>query len=149
VLCCNDHGQVVVDGKPLDEPYLYPGDAPSSSRFSVTLRPGQFWLLGDHRSIALDSRLRGPIPAANIAGRVVAIIRGGSFIAVRTPPTFVSDELAPPDSRAALPVGWLLAAAAAAATLLGLSIFGITRRVLRRRRLRAGQQPSREPEPHA
>jgi signal peptidase I len=52
VSCCDAHGRVLVDGKALDETYLYPGDAPSKSRFSVTLADGQYWLLGDHRSIA-------------------------------------------------------------------------------------------------
>ena len=135
VSCCGTSGRVVVDGKALDETYLYPGDAPSSSRFSVTLAAGQFWLLGDHRSIALDSRIRGRIPRADVVGRVVALIRGASFITLRTPLTFVAEGLAPTDSRAVLPVGWLLLAVGALAVLLGLSATGITRWMIRRRRI--------------
>jgi signal peptidase I len=136
VSCCGESGRVVVDGKSLDETYLYPGDVPSAGKFSVTLAAGQFWLLGDHRSIALDSRIRGPITSADIVGRVVAMIRGGSFITLRTPPAFVADGLAPADTRAVLPVGWLLLAAGALVVLLGLSVFGVTRWAIRRRRRR-------------
>jgi signal peptidase I len=136
VSCCGAGGRMVVDGKSLDETYLYPGDAPSSDKFSVTLAAGRCWLLGDHRSIALDSRVRGPIPQADIAGRVVTVTRGASSITLRTPPAFVTDGLAPADSRAVLPVGWLLVATGALVVLLGLSVFGISRWVIRRRRQR-------------
>ena len=149
VSCCDAHGRVVVDGKALDEQYLYPGDAPSVSRFDVRLPPGQLWLMGDHRLIAEDSRFRGLAPAADIAGRVIAVISGVSFSPVRTPPVFVTSGLAPADSRTSLPIGWLSAAAAAAAALLGFLVFGIIRLVLRRRRRRAAEQPDRALEPHA
>lgn len=135
VSCCDARGQVVVDGKPLNETYLYLGDAPSAKPFSVTLAAGQYWLLGDHRSIAFDSRLRGPASASDITGRVAAIIRGPSVITLRTPSTFVADGLAPPDSRSiVMPVVWLLLATVALLTLLALSIFGIARWLLRRLR---------------
>jgi signal peptidase I len=37
VSCCDANGGITVDGKRLDETYLFPGNAPSSARFSVTL----------------------------------------------------------------------------------------------------------------
>jgi signal peptidase I len=141
VSCCDAHGRVVVDGKPLDETYLYSGDAPSASRFSVTLAAGQYWLLGDHRLIALDSRIRGPASVTDITGRAAAIIRGASFITLRTPATFVADGLAPPDTRSiVMPIVWRLLAIVALTVLLALSIFGTTRWLLRR--LRAPQAVS-------
>lgn len=135
VSCCDANGGISVDGKRLNETYLDPGDAPSSDSFSVILPGRQFWLLGDHRSVAFDSRTRGPIPQSDIAGRVVAVIRGGSLITLRTPPTFVADGLAPVDTRAVLPFGWVLLAAGALVALLGISGFGIAGKVVRRRRL--------------
>jgi len=63
VTCCTA-GHVTVNGKPLDESYLYPGDQPATSAFSVVLGRGQLWVLGDHRSVALDSRSWGPVPAS-------------------------------------------------------------------------------------
>jgi signal peptidase I len=135
VSCCDARGRVVVDGKPLDETYLYPGDAPSAKSFSVTLAAGQYWLLGDHRSIALDSSLRGPVLRTDITGRVAAVIRGASFITLRTPATFVADGLAPPDTQSiVMPIVWRLLAIVALLVLLALSIFGTTRWLLRRLR---------------
>jgi signal peptidase I len=143
VSCCDVRGQVVVDGKSLDETYLYPGDAPSASRFSVTLTAGQYWLLGDHRSIALDSRIRGPASVTDITGRVAATIRGASFITLRTPATFVADGLAPPDARSiVMPIVWRLLAIVALAVLLALSIFGTTRWLLRRLRAPEAVSPA-------
>jgi signal peptidase I len=135
VSCCGGNGEISVDSKRLNEAYLYPGDAPSAASFSVTLPSRQYWLLGDHRSVAFDSRTRGPIPQAVIAGRVVAVIRGASLMTLRTPPAFAADGLAPMDTRDVLPIGWVLLSAAALVALLGLSGLGVTGVVARRRRL--------------
>ena len=48
VACCA-RGHVTVNGKPLDESYLYPGDPPSRTTFSVRLGHGKLWVMGDHR----------------------------------------------------------------------------------------------------
>ena len=46
----------VVNGYPLHENYLYPGDAPSDQEFDVTVPYGSLWVMGDHRSDSNDSR---------------------------------------------------------------------------------------------
>ena len=132
VACCDARGQLTVNGKPLDETYVYPGNRPSVSSFSVTLGRGQIWVMGDHRSISADSRKWGPVPVSGVVGRVVFIGRGSHLTALRTPQTFVSDGLAPADTRPDLYLRLAFLALASVAALLLLTIFGITRFVIRR-----------------
>jgi signal peptidase I len=79
VACCTD-GKVTVNGIPLDEPYLYPGDKPSDRQFSVTVPPNRLWVMGDHRSLSADSRVHmsdpgnGTIPADNVVGRAFVLV---------------------------------------------------------------------------
>jgi signal peptidase I len=136
VACCDAKGRITVNGKPLDENYLYPGDRPSRTSFSVTLRKGQIWVMGDHRNISVDSRKWGPVPAAGVVGDVVFVSHGSSFSALRTPRTFVSDGLAPADTRPDLYLAMALMAAASVVSLLLLSAVGTTRFTIRRRRSR-------------
>ena len=142
VACCNAKGQVTVDGKALSESYLYPGDRPSRTRFSVTVRTGEIWVMGDHRSISVDSRKWGQVPLRGVVGRVLLVAHGSSFATVRTPLTFVAKGLAPVDTRLGLYIGLAVAAAASLAVLLLLAIFGITRFVIRRRRRYRGAPPT-------
>jgi signal peptidase I len=79
VVCCDVEGRVTVNGQPLDEPYVYPGDVPSETEFDVTVPAGKLWMMGDHRSSSADSRDHlgdpggGMVPVAAVVGRVVTV----------------------------------------------------------------------------
>jgi len=79
VACCDDVGRLLVNGRPLDEPYLHPGDAASLMRFDVLVPQGRLWVMGDHRSASADSRAHlgdpggGTVPLDRVVGLVVAV----------------------------------------------------------------------------
>ncbi|MGA7203657.1 MAG: signal peptidase I [Specibacter sp.] len=56
VKCCSAQGELEINGVPITESYLYPGDKPSELQFEVTVPQGKLWLMGDHRDVSLDSR---------------------------------------------------------------------------------------------
>ncbi|NHC13338.1 signal peptidase I [Motilibacter sp. E257] len=67
VRCCDPQGRVVVNGEPLDEPYVYEDN--SMAFGPVTVPADQLWVMGDHRSDSQDSRFVGPIPVENVVGQ--------------------------------------------------------------------------------
>ena len=84
VACCTPDGQITVNGTPVDETYLYPGNSPGDAparvlgEFEVSVPAGYVWVMGDHRAVSEDSRcqkgLEQFVPEENIQGRTVAVI---------------------------------------------------------------------------
>ena len=78
VKCCSSAGLLEINGVPVTEGYLHPGDAPSELPFEVTVPQGRLWLMGDHRSVSLDSRSLlgspggGLISTSKVVGSAVA-----------------------------------------------------------------------------
>jgi signal peptidase I len=61
-------GKAFIDGKPLEEPYV---QRPATMDVpAITLKSGEYYVLGDNRPNSSDSRQFGPISGASILGRV-------------------------------------------------------------------------------
>ncbi len=83
VRCCDEQNRVVVDGEPLEEPYVYfeNGRGGTQEPFGpVTVPPGYLWMLGDNRNNSSDSRrhvddeLSGTVPEDNVIGKARVIV---------------------------------------------------------------------------
>ncbi|WP_267244602.1 signal peptidase I [Streptomyces sp. PR69] len=110
VVCCDADGRVTVNGTPLTEPYLNPGDAPSEIAFDVRVPQGRFFVLGDHRSNSGDSRFHldeqgGTVSEDSVVGRAVVIAWPVShWRTLEERETYASVPNAPSGPTAALPV---------------------------------------------
>jgi signal peptidase I len=80
VICCDDQDKLQVNGKSVDEPYVYENDKASESNFNVTVPEGFIWVMGDHRGASSDSRFHtndvnsGMVPLSKVVGRATFIV---------------------------------------------------------------------------
>lgn len=82
VECCDANGRVMVNGVPLDEPYIVMPEGKkraSEIDFDVTVPEGSVWVLGDNRYSSKDSRYnqdqpgKGFVPESEIVGRAFMV----------------------------------------------------------------------------
>lgn len=83
VVCCNDFGQLTVNGVALEEPYItLPDDVTKATRedFTITVPEGSLWVMGDNRYNSADSahhHKSNPghefVPIDNVVGRAFIV----------------------------------------------------------------------------
>ncbi|QUH04498.1 signal peptidase I [Saccharopolyspora erythraea] len=120
VECCDPQNRVLVDGRPLNEPYIYwePGRGNEQQEFQpVTVPPGHLWVMGDNRNDSSDSRFQGgggvsgAVPVDNVIGKAQVIVLPPTRWQAIPEPNPQADALGAPAWQAGLPVGAGFAAA--------------------------------------
>lgn len=75
VRCCDAAGRTMVNGEPVDEPYLANPAVNSVHTFQVTVPRGRIWVQGDNRGNSRDSRVHledpdgGFVPVDLVVGK--------------------------------------------------------------------------------
>ncbi len=77
--CCDANGALLLNGKPLSEPYLVEGTMSNQITFKVLVPENHIFVMGDNRSNSEDSRYHldlnsGMVPLEEVIGRVVVRI---------------------------------------------------------------------------
>jgi signal peptidase I len=78
---CKGTGPVTVNGKALNEPYIYPGNTPCGDKpfGPIKVPQGRIWVMGDHRQDSLDSRYHqnlkgnGTVSVNEVVGRAIVV----------------------------------------------------------------------------
>ncbi|MFD9485506.1 signal peptidase I [Streptomyces sp. NPDC059991] len=125
---CKGTGPLKVNGKALNEPYVFAGNTPCStdpeSQFKITVPKGRIWVMGDHRQNSADSRYHqeqpggGSVPVDKVVGRALVIAW----------PINRWDTLPVPSTFGQSGIGTVAAAAPAALGLLGAAPVVLLRR---------------------
>lgn len=90
VACCNQAGQIVLNGVSLDES-AYVNGPTDQILFDITVPEDSMFVMGDNRGNSADSRFHldqnnGAIPTENAVGRVVAVVWPLSRLTIETIP---------------------------------------------------------------
>ncbi len=68
-----DHGTVIVNGHKLEERYVPARYADERSQGEMLIARGEYFVMGDHRSISSDSRDFGPVERPLIYGKAAFV----------------------------------------------------------------------------
>jgi len=84
-------GNIYIDGRLLEESYVQRDPKISEGRNDLTaqLGPNEYFVFGDNRDHSSDSREIGPIPKANIQGKVMLILFPIKNMRTITTPTYL------------------------------------------------------------
>jgi signal peptidase I len=66
-----EDGVLVVDGRPIEEPFVDPAQMDSVYFGPVTVPDRTVFVMGDNRANSVDSRNLGPVPIGNVVGRAL------------------------------------------------------------------------------
>jgi signal peptidase I len=77
------HGDVYINGKKLDEPYVKPDRRDSRTIPPMKISSGHYFMMGDNRSSSCDSRAWGSVPRHNLIGKVFATYWPPNRITIR------------------------------------------------------------------
>jgi signal peptidase I len=76
VSCCDEQGRLMVNGEPMNEPYVFENNPIDQRAFGpITVPAGRLFMMGDHRGFSQDSRayigdpFKGTIPIDQVIGR--------------------------------------------------------------------------------
>ncbi|MGH3877649.1 MAG: signal peptidase I [Actinophytocola sp.] len=123
VQCCDNRMRVLVDGRPLQEPYVYwDGGKPNTQQhFEPVLVPeGTLWVMGDNRNGSQDSRfqggggIRGVVPLDKVIGKARFVVLPPSRwqgVGDHNPQGGIPFALGAPAWQEGLPAGFGLVAA--------------------------------------
>ncbi|MDG4808349.1 signal peptidase I [Micromonospora sp. WMMD1120] len=87
VVCCDPQERLMINGKSLDEPYIFSldgvRDKAADQEFDITVPEGRLWVMGDHRSASGDSLehwqqsgqniTEATIPEKDVVGRAFTV----------------------------------------------------------------------------
>jgi signal peptidase I len=142
VQCCDPQGRVTVDGRPLDEPYIYENSPIGDRAFGpVTVPAGRLWVMGDHRSASADSKAHigdkysGTIAVNDVIGKAAVIVWPLNRFSVLDSPAIqgtVAAGIGPDPGTPPPPVATAVLVAPGALALVGAVPAAVRRR--RRRR---------------
>lgn len=66
VECCDEQGRLIINGEPVDEPYVKEGMSAIGSSFKVAVPDGGIWVMGDNRNQSADSRMHMDLPSNGV-----------------------------------------------------------------------------------